>query len=178
MGNPDREAELIDQYRQIHSNKTYGRSSEILIGVVQRHIYDLPPVKTILDFGCGRSRLVDWLAKIHDATPYRYDPAIPEFATMPVKQVDLVLCTDVMEHIPAENVAEVIATIRAISPNAYFNISCRRADEILPNGENAHCTVRPPRWWARNLREVFPDTRRTRSFGKDDVSLITWDNAA
>ncbi len=178
MANADRKAELIDQYRQIHAKKTYGRSSEILIGVVQRHIYDLPPVRTILDFGCGRSRLVDWLAKIHDAKAYRYDPAIPEFAQMPVDKADLVLCTDVMEHIPQENVEEVIAAIRAISPHAYFNISCRPADEILPNGENAHCTVRPPRWWARTLRETFPEVRRTRSFGKDDVSLITWDKEA
>ncbi len=174
MDNSERQAELIEQYRQIHASKTYGRSSEILIGVVQRHIYDLPPVRTILDFGCGRSRLVDWLAKIHDARAFRYDPAIPEFSQMPTKSADLVLCTDVMEHIPEENLPQIIETIRALSPNVYFNISCRPANEILPNGENAHCTVRPARWWARTLRQSFPELRRTRSLGKDDVSLITW----
>lgn len=174
MGTTNRETELIEQYRQIHATKTYGRSSEILIGVVQRHIYDLPPVRSILDFGCGRSRLVDWLAKIHDARAFRYDPAIPEFSKMPTEKIDLVLCTDVMEHIPEENLPNVIGAIRDLSPNAYFNISCRSATEILPNGENAHCTVRPPRWWADHLRQTFPNLRRTRSFGKDDISLITW----
>ena len=75
-----REDELIAQYAQIHASKTYGASSEILIGIIQRHIYELPKVERIIDYGCGRSRLVDWLAKIHDAAGERYDPAIPDFA--------------------------------------------------------------------------------------------------
>lgn len=174
MGQPEREAELIEQYRQIHEKKTYGRSSEILIGVVQRHIYEIGPVRRILDYGCGRSRLVDWLAKIHDAEALRYDPAIADYAEPPKGKADLVICTDVMEHIPEDNIAKFVADIRSYSDNVFFNISCRKAVEVLPNGENAHCTVRPARWWGRTLRQDFPRLQRTRAFGKDDVSFFTW----
>ena len=174
MASIDRREELIAQYAKIHAEKDYGHSSEIMIGIVQKHIYDLPEVKTILDFGCGRSRLVDWLAKIHDATPYRYDPAIPEFAEMPVDKVDLVICTDVMEHISDADIKPVIRQIKGLSDNAFFNISCREADEILPNGENAHCSVHPHAWWMSRLRGQFPNVARTRAFSSDDLSAFTW----
>ena len=29
----------------------------------------------------------------------------------------------------------------------YANIACYPAVKLLPNGKNAHCTVRPPQWW-------------------------------
>lgn len=169
-----REDQLIAQYAQIHATKHYGASSEILIGIIQRHIYDLPQVARIIDYGCGRSRLVDWLAKIHDAEAVRYDPAIPEFADRPDAGGDLVICTDVMEHIPVENVQTVLEDIQSLAPHAYFNISCREAHEILPNGENAHCTVRPHAWWMARISNLWPEARRTRAMSKDDVGLVTW----
>ena len=147
MGKMERGEELIAQYRAIHAKKDYGRSSEILIGIVQKHVYALPKITSILDFGCGRSRLVDWMGKIHDAEVFRYDPAIPEFSEMPADKVDLVICTDVMEHIPEEDIDSILKRIKGLSENAYFNISCREADEVLPNGENAHCSVHAHGWW-------------------------------
>ena len=172
-----RSEELIAQYAEVHRRKLYGRSSEILVGYVQKQLDFLPPVRTILDYGCGRSRAVDWLGRINDAQVFRYDPALPEFAEMPCESVDLVLCTDVLEHIPEEDIDPLLTRIRGLSQNAYFNISCVDAVEILPNGENAHCTVRQPGWWERRLRRVFPDVRRTRSHDKRCASFVTWPEA-
>lgn len=84
------------------------------------------------------------------------------------------ICTDVMEHIPLEEVDRVLAEIRSVSPNAFFNISCVKAAEILPNGENAHCTVRPARWWTARLGAQFDTVRKVRSFNPNSVSLVTW----
>ena len=90
---------------------------------------------------------------------------------------------------PAENVANahnlaielkyyegepVIRQIKGLSDNAFFNISCREADEILPNGENAHCSVHPHAWWMSRLRGQFPNVARTRAFSSDDLSAFTW----
>ena len=118
-----------------------------------------------------------YVRAINDATVYRYDPAIPEFAEMPVDKVDLVICTDVMEHIPEDDVDALFATIRSLSKHAFFNISVREAKEILPNGENAHCTVQPPPWWRQRLLKQFRIVRRTRSPDPTAVSFLTWPEA-
>lgn len=173
----DRAETLIAQYRKVHASKTYGQTSELLVGVILKQIALLPKVETLLDYGCGQARTAEWIAKIHDATPYRYDPAIPGLEKLPKVQTDLVLCTDVMEHIPLENVDAVLEEIRGVSQNAFFNISCAKAAEVLPNGENAHCTVRPPLWWKERLAKFWPNPRKVRALTNNAVSLVTWAKA-
>jgi hypothetical protein len=169
-----RAEDLIAQYREVHRAKVYGQTSELLMGHILRQVAFLPPPRSILDYGCGQARTVDWLSRIYDATPYRYDPAIPDIATLPGVSADLVICTDVMEHIPLEDVDRVLTEIRAISARAFFNISCVKAAEVLPSGENAHCTVRPARWWATRLKARFDPVRKVRSITPNSVSFVTW----
>lgn len=173
-----RAEELIEEYKKVHASKTYGQTSEFLVGIILKQVAFLPKLDSLLDYGCGQARTADWIAKIHDATAYRYDPAIPGIDTLPDVQTDLVICTDVMEHIPLENVDPMLAEIRAISANAYFNISCGKAAEILPNGENAHCTVRPPLWWKERIAKFWPNPRQVRSLNQNAVSLVTWPRPA
>ncbi|MGB1236361.1 MAG: methyltransferase domain-containing protein [Planktomarina sp.] len=169
-----RREELIEQYKQLHASKPYGRSSELKARYVQRELMYLDTVDTILDFGCGQSRLVDWLAKMSDAQGLRYDPAIPAYDTKPTVPCDAVVCTDVLEHIPEENVISFLQDIRAITQNAYFNVSIRAAIEILPNGENAHCTVKPADWWGQKIADVFGFARRSSSNDSTAVTWVTW----
>ncbi len=165
---------LIAQYREIHATRAYGRSSEVYAGLIQRQLDGIPPIKSVLDFGCGQSRLVDWVAKLNDAEARRYDPAIPEFATPPTQPADLVICTDVMEHIPENDIDDLFAQIRALTSHAFFAISLVEAVETLPNGENAHCTVRPKNFWDRRLRKHFPTLRHVRSFENNALAAVTW----
>ncbi len=166
--------DLIEQYKQIHAAKSYGRSSELKAGYVQRELLHLDKVDSILDYGCGQSLLVDWVAKMNDAQARRYDPAIPAHDTPPTDPVDAVICTDVLEHIPEEDVSEFLGKIRALTPHAYFNVSVREAIEILPNGENAHCTVRPAKWWGGQIAKVFGMARRASSNDGTSVTWVTW----
>ncbi len=166
--------ELIDQYKHIHATKSYGRSSELKAGYVQRELMHLGKIDKILDYGCGQSSLVDWVAKMNDAEAVRYDPAIPQFSTPPTDPVDAAICTDVLEHIPEEDVPDFLGKIRALTPNAYFNVSVRAAIEILPNGENAHCTVRPAKWWGEAIAKEFGFARRASSNDSTSVTWVTW----
>jgi len=166
--------DLIEHYRQLHAERPYGRSSEFQLGFIQRHLHRLPGIETIADYGCGQSRLVDWLATLHDACALRYDPAIERFAKPLNGPVDLVICTDVMEHIPEPDVDLVLADIRRLSPAAFFNISLRPANATLPDGSNAHCTVRPQSWWEDRLHPLFPNLRKVRSVTPSSVSFITF----
>ncbi len=166
---------LIQQYELLHQAQPgYGRSSERLCGHIQPHLLSLRSLNSILDYGCGQSRLVDWLAKINGARAYRYDPAIPAFKEFPVGRADLVINTDMLEHIPEENLHPVLTQIRVFSPNVYFQIATAPAHTILPNGENAHCTVKPAEWWAELLRKYFDILEPAMPQQQDRVAFITW----
>ena len=39
----------------------------------------------------------------------------------------------------------------------FHNVSNRKADQVLPNGENAHATIKGSVWWERSLSFAFPD---------------------
>ncbi|NRQ14613.1 class I SAM-dependent methyltransferase [Ensifer sesbaniae] len=169
-----RREELIEQYRILHAREKYGASSEKQIDFITPWLKELGPINTILDFGCGQSQLVDWLARDFGAQAFRYDPAIEQFNQFPVDKADVVINTDVLEHIPLEDVDGFIARIASISEKVFFNISNIPAVAILPNGENAHCTVEPPEWWAEQLAKHFAVVRRVPSYRPSTSSFITW----
>lgn len=100
---------------------------------------------------------------------HKFDPSIPEHAAFPKVKMDFIVCTDVLEHIPlssAQNskqasghatpLKNTVQRILVLCPNVYFNISCRKAKQILPNGENAHCVQASPRWWQDFLKSCAP----------------------
>jgi len=77
-----------------------------------------------------------------------YDPGFEPFAELPREPRDGVISTDVLEHITEPDVPWVIDEMFSLARRfVYANIACFPAVKSLPNGQNAHCTVRPPQWW-------------------------------
>jgi hypothetical protein len=104
-------------------------------------------IKTILDYGCGKAKHhpKEWNA-------IKYDPAIQEYQNKPQDKYDLVISTDVLEHIPVENLKQTIDEIFGYSNKWVFvSVCCRKAEAILPNGYNAHATIESAKWW----RDLF-----------------------
>ena len=61
---------------------------------------------------------------------------------------DCVVCVDVLEHIYIADIPNVVNELFSLSNNLLIiNIACYKAAAILPNGENAHITIRNPIWW-------------------------------
>jgi hypothetical protein len=116
-------------------------------------------IKTILDYGCGKAKHhpKEWNA-------IKYDPAIKEYQNKPQDKYDLVISTDVLEHIPVENLKQTIDEIFGYSNKWVFvSVCCRKAEAILPNGYNAHATIESAKWW----RELFkPYKNYTLEFSK------------
>jgi hypothetical protein len=78
-----------------------------------------------------------------------FDPAYEPFSRPPQGRFDGVICTDVLEHCPEPDLAWIIAELFGFARQFVFaSIACHPALKRLPNGENAHCTVRPPQFWA------------------------------
>ena len=145
------------QYKMLHKMQLYGISAirEDLFEIIEQVVNKEKP-SFILDYGCGRSKLMEVLSrKEYVKNVYRYDPAVEEYNSLPVSSVDLVICTDVLEHIPREFLYRIVYKIYKLSDRVFFSIGLTEATMILPNGENAHCTVMTKDWWLGYLEGVF-----------------------
>ena len=107
---------------------------------------------SVLDYGCGKGLLK---AGLPEANIREYDPAVPGKDAEP-EPADLVICTDVLEHIEPDCLQAVLGHLRQVSREYTFvNISTRAAVKSLHDGRNAHLIVEPPEWWKARLEEHF-----------------------
>lgn len=103
---------------------------------------------SILDYGCGKQTLA---ASLQGVDVRGYDPAIPGLDKLP-DPADLVVCTDVLEHVERECIDDVLDHIRSLTRKAaLINVSCRVGGRQLPDGRPAHILVRPVDWWAKRM---------------------------
>lgn len=167
MFNQQKQDEYVDQYKLLHSKPRVGpEGAPVIYGAGVRstkrakflqEMITKYQVESLLDYGCGkglawtRDRLQDQL----NIKVYLYDPAVDRFSKRPKGPRDMTWCADVMEHIPEENVQWVLEDIYKLSRKCvYFSIAMDLADAILPNGENAHCTVKPKEWWQEKIDQA------------------------
>jgi methyltransferase family protein len=112
-------------------------------------------IKTVVDYGCGKGGLKEWLRRYSPAEVTNYDPCIQEFSARPAP-ADLVVCTDVMEHVEPTYTDCVLADIQKLAVKAvFFNISIREALKVLPDGRNAHINLKPAEGWFDAVRDYF-----------------------
>jgi 2-polyprenyl-3-methyl-5-hydroxy-6-metoxy-1,4-benzoquinol methylase len=106
---------------------------------------------SVLDYGCGKGVLAATMA----FPISEYDPAVAEKSAQP-EQAEIVVCTDVLEHIEPDCLRDVLRHIAALTGSvAFLNISTRKAHKNLADGRNAHLIVNDSRWWDRVLEEFF-----------------------
>lgn len=106
---------------------------------------------SILDYGCGKGML----AKELPFPIWEYDPAIPEKNSNP-KPADIVVCTDVLEHIEMDKLTFVLDDLRrCVKQIGYFVISTRKAVKTYANGANTHSIVQGKDWWNKKLNKFF-----------------------
>jgi FkbM family methyltransferase len=143
-----------------------GNSLPRHIGRIKRLI-DATGARTILDYGSGKGlqyrpqkvlaegkHVADGIAEYWDVDEVRcYDPGYAPYSELPDGKFDGVVCTDVLEHLPEEDLDWILNEIVGFADRfVYLNVACFPARKTLPNGENAHATVRAPDWWAARLR--------------------------
>lgn len=173
---------LIAQYQQLHTQgvpehgltatQTFpGQSllehvSPLLDLFAQYHF------SSMLDYGCGKAMLYrpnnaitledgrrfDCLQALFGVPVTLYDPAYLPYSQRPRQKGDLVVCTDVLEHCSEEDVHWIVADLFDYANMfVYANIACYPAAKTLPNGENAHCTIRDTAWWRGIIEAVAGD---------------------
>lgn len=117
-------------------------------------------VKSFLDYGCGKAKphfspiikCGEQLMTFPQALEIRdfglFDAGVEEYMKLPERNFDAVLCNDVLEHIPVEDVHWVIDELfDKANTYVFASIAAYPAYAILPDGRNAHVTLRHPYWW-------------------------------
>ena len=139
----------IDLYKQMYLQKRgYGASGGLYCEFFDKFIKSHTDIKTILDFGCGQGELAKGLSFDID----EYDPAIEGQETISKQQYDLVITTDVLEHIHTDQIGLLLDDIIDLKPKYFVNaISTVKAINILPDGTNAHKTIENAAWWKNTI---------------------------
>lgn len=146
---------ITPEYQQLQeqfhlARPDYGTSShkhvEPILGIAK-----MLGSRDILDYGCGK-------AQLQKGIPYpiqNYDPCMPEYSRRP-SPADLVVCTDVLEHIEPACLKEVMDDLARLTRRVIFvNVACRPASKVLPDGRNAHLIQETPNWWLTWLLPRF-----------------------
>lgn len=166
--------ELVKQYKMLHNSECYGVSGAFFYDVILECILCLQP-KSILDYGCGQNGMHEQVS-VQDVCFDGYDPAIDKLSVIMKSKYDFVINTDVLEHIPEDDIDDVLSHIQGLSSNVFFNISTRPAKKLLPNGQNAHCTVWESEKWFRMIRRHFRFCKLLHEDEYIGSSFITWDS--
>ena len=169
--------ELINYYKQMAENG-YNRVDGTFVKNVYsdaephkfadqlKKIVEFFDAKNGLDYGSGGSNLnetklangvkfIDYigLQKIQSFEPARNKKK--------KYKSDIVLCFDVLEHVFINDVPWVLNDLfKYATKCVVINVACYNAAALLPNGENAHITVRPPSWWLGQIEcisSIHPD---------------------
>jgi len=171
---------LLEQYQHMHLHgeqdagippeETFpGRSLPKQAPAIKRLI-KATGAATILDYGCGKGQQY-WPRRIADpdeGVEYPdiksywgvqaiqcYDPGYQPYMQLPTGSFDGVICTDVLEHCPEEDIPWILGEQFGYATRFVFaNVACFPARKKLPSGGNAHCTIRPVKWWEEQIERA------------------------
>lgn len=131
--------------------------------------------RTLLDYGSGRGNAYQAPHEVHRswgiAAPVLYDPAFATHDVLPPAGItfDGVICSDVLEHVPLEQVGIVIRELFQLADRfVWASVCCRPAKKSFPDGTNLHVTVKPLVWWqsvfssvadGRNVKWALVETK-------------------
>lgn len=143
----------VDEQRILHARpKGYGGNGDKWAAGVSELVRQFAAT-SVLDYGCGQGTLKKALRPLVSSAVRidEYDPAItgkdrlPDFA-------DLVVCTDVLEHVEPERLDAVLKHLRMLARKAVFAvIATRPANKTLTDGRNAHLILEQAPWWEGRL---------------------------
>lgn len=152
---------ISNEYRALNAkeheaNNGYGvqgyKHLNVVLGLAEQY-----GAKDVLDYGCGGATLSQHARKMSPLPFHNYDPAIEKYSAAPRGTgYDMVVCTDVLEHIEPACLPEVLRHLSMLTLKvAFIEVACRPAKRVLSDGRNAHLIQRDGMFWLDSLRNHF-----------------------
>ena len=166
--------EVIKKYKVFHENgiKNQPGFSTFLGYSLTKWILKIQEIiktnncNSLLDFGCGKAFLYKNKFKIGDKeftnlsdfwnlkNIYLYDPGLEEYSDYPKGKYDGIICTDVVEHIPENDVLNFIDELFKLSNKFIFVvIATMPASKYFDDGKNIHLSLKDQEEWKKIFLE-------------------------
>jgi hypothetical protein len=179
--------EYKEQIKQFHKTNRFGSEVHVekkkhspfskleLKKPTSKWMQYIDNAERILDYGCGAG---GWVHRLRFLYPKKevigYDPGTEEFKDLPKGKFDLLISTDVLEHIEPELLPNVLKHMNELSIKyLYLNVCMSPAKKKLSDGRNAHLIIENEMWWDRNIQryiksEVIHKDRHIKNWGNND----------
>jgi hypothetical protein len=145
----------VEAYEKLHEQREeFGTGAGHLSYLV--HLIGQLGCEKILDYGCGKGLLADELSRRLGIDVAKYDPAVPTFSEKPKGEYDLVINTDVLEHIPEIELDTFLSGLVDLSDVAVLIPHMELSSVSLPDGTNVHCTLKNSAEWGDLFRGYWP----------------------
>ncbi len=144
-------AELRELNARLHQDKaSFGMGGDKYADLVKR-LRASTNSESVLDYGCGKGNL----ARNLPFPIWEYDPAVSGKEHLP-RPADLVICTDVLEHVEQDKIGPVIDDLaRCTKRLAYIVIHTGPARKTYADGRNTHLIQQGAKWWRERLEKMF-----------------------
>lgn len=150
---------ITEEYKrlqeELHEKGNYGVTGG-KYGPLVSEIVNKLEVTHLLDYGCSKNLSLLKALKVKHKMKYQaYDPAVEAYSTPPVA-AEMVVCTDVLEHIEPDLLDNVLDHLAQLTEAVVFiSIHTGPAGKTLSDGRNAHLTQQPYEWWLPRLIARF-----------------------
>ena len=139
------------------AHKRVGRS---VVALLAEH----SDLTSVLDYGAGKSTLEDYVqARVARSLNWtNYDPGMLGLDSVPTGQYDLVVTSDVLEHVEPECVEDTLELLGRLTRKVmHNNIPCTLTGKTFASGpykgKDLHLTIKTPDEWRQMFTDLLPD---------------------
>ena len=154
-------------YNKLYKDKSYNDKTPFKIEFVKTWA-EINELKTLIDIGCGRCHYMKEIDNVTGLEPSTY-ACEHDLKGLDVINSDILglntgrtwdglYCMDVLEHIPYEEIDDVLRVLSELAPKAIFGIA-NHSD--VQDGVELHAIQQPAEWWSIMLRKHYNKVQLT-----------------
>jgi len=169
-------SEILEHYKHKHdTEESFSKGSSLFkhVPYLARIVKEYK-VKSILDYGCGKATWWNWgywraMFDNYQGSVTLYDPAVSRYDKLPDKRFDLVICTDVLEHVHPDDTQLVVdRLVRYTRRHLFCCIALTPAKKTFSDGTNLHINLKTKEEWEK----LFADS--VKEYEEKSNSHITY----